>query len=149
MRTASEELLTEHYPSDAEWLGIVGQKTLETYARYGGDPVAVLGTSDAVEIGRIVKGWLVKHMASGKIVVAVVVGNHAIDAVRKLVGATIPLNADPGTIRGMLSTDSPDLANEEMRPVRNLVHASGDPEEAAREIALWFGDEREPLLGRG
>jgi nucleoside-diphosphate kinase len=46
--------------------------------------------------------------------------------------------AAPGTIRGEYSSDSPDLANEEQRPVRNLVHASGDPEEAEREIALWF-----------
>ena len=61
--------------------------------------------------------------------------------VRKLVGSTIPLFAQPGTIRGDFSVDSPDLANREGRPVYNLIHASGDAEEAEREVKLWFRDE--------
>jgi nucleoside-diphosphate kinase len=65
-------------------------------------------------------------------------GNHAIKVVRKLVGATVCAEAAPGTIRGDFSSDSPDLANYELRPVRNLVHASGNAEEAAFEVGLWF-----------
>ncbi|MBO0827953.1 MAG: hypothetical protein J2P24_09240 [Streptosporangiales bacterium] len=65
-------------------------------------------------------------------------GNRAIETVRKLVGNTLPVAAAPGTIRGDYSSDSADLANDQSRPVRNLIHASGDPEEAAREIKLWF-----------
>lgn len=139
MLTPDADMIAKHYPSDDEWLAIVGGKTLEDYERQGLDAQVVLGTRDSVEIGRMVKRWLVEFMASGSVVVAIVEGNRAIEAVRKLVGATLPIMADPGTIRGDYSTDSPDLANAEKRPVRNLIHASGDPEEAEREISLWFG----------
>ena len=69
-------------------------------------------------------------------------GIHAITAVRKLVGDTLPYRAAPGTIRGDFSIDSPTVANLMKRPVRNLIHASGSVEEAALEIPLWF-NERE------
>ena len=55
-------------------------------------------------------------------------GENAVAAVRKLNGATNPLEAAPGTIRG----DYGLLINE------NVVHASDAPETAQREIALWF-----------
>jgi len=58
--------------------------------------------------------------------------------VRKLVGSTLPYKAEPGTIRGDYSVDSPDLANREKRAIRNIVHASDSPEEARREIGYWF-----------
>ncbi|MAH42498.1 hypothetical protein CL614_02115 [archaeon] len=48
------------------------------------------------------------------------------------------MSADKGTLRGDLGQDSILQANKEGRPVRNLVHASGNPEEAAKEIKLWF-----------
>jgi nucleoside-diphosphate kinase len=57
------------------------------------------------------------------------------------VGKTLPIFAEPGTIRGDWSTDSPTLANLEQRPVRNLVHASGTVEEAEFEVRLWFREE--------
>lgn len=138
-RQASREQVERHYPSDDEWFGVVGGKTLEDYAKNDIDPQDALGTSDAVTIGKMVKSWLVDFMTSGDIVVAVVQGNRAIESVRKMVGATLPVAAAPGTIRGDFSTDSPDAANAEQRPVKNLIHASGDRDEASREIALWFG----------
>ncbi len=138
MRVPSREIVAAHYPSDDAWLRTVASKTLEDYAGKNIDPRSKLGTSDPLEIGRRVKGWLVDFMSSGPVVVVVLEGNRSIDAVRKLVGATLPVLAAPGTIRGDLSTDSPDLANDEQRPVRNLIHASGDPDEAEREIKLWF-----------
>ena len=58
-------------------------------------------------------------------------GEGAIAVVRTTMGATDPANAAPGTIRGDLALSMPD----------NLVHGSDSPESAAREIALWFGDE--------
>ena len=138
MRVPSREIVSAHYPSDDAWLRTVGSKTLEDYASKNVDPISKLGTSDSLEIGRRVKGWLVDFMSSGPVVVVVLEGNRSIDAVRKLVGATLPVLAAPGTIRGDFSTDSPDLANDEQRPVRNLIHASGDADEAEREIKLWF-----------
>jgi nucleoside-diphosphate kinase len=74
-------------------------------------------------------------------VAMIVSGIHAIDMVRKLVGKTIPAFAEMGTIRGDYSIDSPVLANDGKRAIRNVVHASGDPDEAKHEIAHWFAPE--------
>ncbi len=116
----------------------MGGKTLEDYANRGMSTMDSLGTEDAVEIGRMVRTWLTEFLLSAPMVPMVISGNRAIETVRKVVGNTLPVAAAPGTIRGDYSSDSPDLANSERRPVRNLIHASGDPEEAEREIALWF-----------
>ena len=134
------EIVEDHYPRSTDWLATVGGKTLDDYARLGISVSEKLGTDDAAEIGRMVRKWLTETMLSAPIVPMVFSGNRAIETVRKLVGNTLPVAAAPGTIRGDFGSDSPDLANEEMRPVLNLVHASGDPEEAAREIKLWFPD---------
>jgi nucleoside-diphosphate kinase len=140
LRQPSRELVERHYPSDEGWLGVVGGKTLSDYQQLGIDPVSALGTDSPVEIGKMVKSWLVDFMTSGPVLVAVVTGNRAIEVVRKVVGSTLPTSASPGTIRGDYSTDSPDLANSEGRPVRNLVHASGTTNEAEDEISVWFPD---------
>jgi nucleoside-diphosphate kinase len=137
---SEKEIVEDHYPRSQEWLSIVGGKTLEDYARLGISASQRLGTDDAVEIGQMVRGWLTEFLLSAPVVPMVISGNRAIETVRKIVGNTLPVTAAPGTIRGDFSSDSPDLANSERRPVQNLIHASGDPEEAAREIALWFPD---------
>ncbi|HUL27336.1 MAG TPA: nucleoside-diphosphate kinase [Streptosporangiaceae bacterium] len=133
-----KETVEDHYPRSQEWLATVGGKTLEDYARLGISAKDRLGTDDAVEIGLMVRTWLTEFLLSAPVVPMVISGNRAIETVRKIVGHTLPVMAAPGTIRGDYSSDSPDLANSERRPVQNLVHASGDPEEAEREIALWF-----------
>jgi nucleoside-diphosphate kinase len=137
---SEKEIVEDHYPRSEEWLSIVGGKTLEDYGRLGISAAERLGTDDAVEIGLMVRGWLTEFLLSAPVVPMVISGNRAIETVRKIVGNTLPVVAAPGTIRGDFSSDSPDLANAERRPVQNLIHASGDPEEAAREIALWFPD---------
>jgi len=58
-----------------------------------------------------------------------VAGPDAIAVVRRLVGATMPNQAEPGTIRGDLGISG----------LRNLIHASDAPETAEAELALWFG----------
>lgn len=67
-------------------------------------------------------------ITSGPLVALVLEGDHAIETVRHLNGATDGRRAAPGTIRGDWS-----LSNQ-----RNLVHASDSPESAAREITQWF-----------
>jgi nucleoside-diphosphate kinase len=74
---------------------------------------------------------LVAFITSGPLVAAVLEGPSAISAVRAMVGATRPLEAAPGTIRGDLALDVG----------QNLVHASDGPETAEAEIALWFRPE--------
>jgi len=75
-------------------------------------------------------GELVEFITSAPLVALVLEGDHAIAAARQVIGATDPLEASTGSIRG-------DLALE---VGQNMVHGSDSPESAAREIALWFPD---------
>ncbi len=72
---------------------------------------------------------VVRFITSGPVVAMVLEGEGAVGAVRQMVGATRPLEAAPGSIRGDFA-----LEIEE-----NIVHASDSGETAAQEIALWFG----------
>lgn len=71
---------------------------------------------------------LVSFITSGPLVAAVIEGPDAIVAWRTMMGATNPVNAAPGTIRGDLATETQN----------NVTHGSDSPESAAREIALFF-----------
>lgn len=133
--------IDDHYPKDERWIRRLGQKTLATYEKYGYDAVEELGTNDDLAIGKQVRGWLVDFMTSAPLVRMVVQGVHAVDMVRKIVGPTMPAEADMGTIRGDFSVDSAALANREKRTVQNLVHASETADEAEHEIAHWFGNK--------
>lgn len=134
-----EELVAKHYPeSRTELMRGIGEKTLKTYKEYGMDPTESLGTMDPLEIGKMVNRWNMEFLSSGPVVAILLEGVHAIDNVRMIVGNTLPRFAEPGTIRGDFSLDSPALANATKRSVRNLVHASGNPEEAKYEEQLWF-----------
>lgn len=135
--------LEDHFPKDDEWMGRLGDKGLKTFAEYDIDPAETMGTKDRMEIGKNVKESLFEYMVSGPIVAMVVEGFHSIDMVRKLAGNTLPVFAEMGTIRGDYSVDSPAIANVEGRAIKNIMHASETPEEAANEIKLWFPDESE------
>lgn len=126
------------YPGTDEWLIGMGNKTLGNYKQYGKDPVKEMGTDDPLEIGKYVYDWLSDFISSGPIVPMVIKGVHAVDAVRKTVGATLPSMADMGTIRGDYSVDSPTAANADKRAIKNVVHATGSLEETEQEIAYWF-----------
>jgi nucleoside-diphosphate kinase len=136
----TKEQIDTHYPKDEAWIRRVGGKTLSTYEKYGMDAKKELGTNDDLEIGKMVRGWLVDFMVSAPLVRMVVEGVHAVDMVRKICGPTLPFMADMGTIRGDYSADSPAVANSERRAVMNLVHASETAAEAEHEIKHWFGD---------
>ena|SRR3989344_5515261 len=138
MVMVSEEQARKHYPGTEQWLRGMGQKTLETYAKYNKDPMKELGTADTLEIGKMIYDWNIELFMSGPVVAILISGIHAIDMVRKIVGKTIPAFAEMGTIRGDYSVDSPALANESKRAIRNIVHASGDSLEAVHEVSHWF-----------
>ena len=141
MFQATREDIDSHYPKDEKWIKRLGEKTLDTYKKYGYDPKKEVGTDDPLEIGKEVRGWLIEFMTSAPMVKMIIQGIHAVDIVRKIVGPTIPAKADMGTIRGDFSIDSPVLANKEKRAIMNLVHASETTEEAEHEIKYWFGNE--------
>nr|YP_009530616.1 nucleoside-diphosphate kinase [Paulinella micropora]AXY63305.1 nucleoside-diphosphate kinase [Paulinella micropora] len=71
---------------------------------------------------------LVNFITSGPVVAMVWEGEGVILSARKLIGATNPLQSEPGTIRGDLAIDIG----------RNVIHGSDGPETALSEIALWF-----------
>ena len=141
--------LEKHFPSDPEWMARLGDKGLKTFADYKLDPKEHMGTDDRAEIGARVKESLFEYMVSGPIVAMVVEGLHAIDAVRKSAGNTLPVFAEMGTIRGDFSVDSPAVANVEGRAIKNIMHASETPEEAANEIDLWFTKDELHSYKRG
>jgi nucleoside-diphosphate kinase len=145
----TREQIDGHYPKNDDWVKNLGNNTLLTYTKYGYDVKEHLGTDDLMEVGKMVRGWLIDFMVSGPVVTMVIEGLHAIDMVRKLVGATTPANADVGTIRGDFSVDSPLLANLEKRCLSNIIHASGTPEEAEHEIHYWFKPEEIVSYQRG
>lgn len=132
--------IDDHYPKDEAWIKRLGEKSLGTYEKYNIDPISLLGTNNPSKIGKMVRGWVIDYMISAPLIRMVVQGLHAVDMVRKIAGATLPYQADMGTIRGDFSNDSPALANSEKRAVMNLIHASETPEEAKHEITHWFGD---------
>ncbi len=73
-------------------------------------------------------GSVVDYLTSGPIVALAVSGENAVKAIRAMMGATNPVEAAPGTVRGDLALSIED----------NLVHSSSDPEAAERELKLWF-----------
>lgn len=82
-----------------------------------------------------------KMMLDGPVIAVVLEGVEAVTVVRKLVGPTEPKAADMGTIRGDYSHISFGYADSCQKGIPNLIHASGDSEEAAKEIAHWFKTE--------
>jgi len=141
MFKATADQIDGHYPKGEAWIKRLGEKTLATYEKYGYDAITELGTEDSLEIGQMVRGWLIDFMTQAPLVKMVVQGVHAVDMVRKLAGNTMPALAEMGTIRGDFSIDSAAAANKDKRAVRNIVHASETPEEANHEIDYWFGPE--------
>lgn len=74
---------------------------------------------------------LVSSITSGPVLAAVLEGPEAITVVRKMMGATNPMAAEPGTIRGDFGLEI----------VANIVHGSDSPASAEREIALYFSED--------
>ncbi|MCB9819895.1 nucleoside-diphosphate kinase [Candidatus Nomurabacteria bacterium] len=79
-------------------------------------------------------------MGEGPVIAMVFEGVDAVALVRKMVGGTEPKSSAPGTIRGDFSHMSFEYADGKNKGIPNLIHASGDVEDAVREIDHWFSD---------
>ena len=79
-----------------------------------------------------------KLMQEGPVIAMVLEGVEAISLVRKMVGTTEPKASAPGTIRGDYAHMSFSYADKEGIGIPNLIHASGDANDAKQEIAHWF-----------
>lgn len=128
------ELIEKHYLIDPEWRMKTGLKTIESYRKKGKVPPS----EDPLKITEIILNSLKKYMTKGPVISMVWQGMHAVGIVRKITGSTEPLTSDMGTIRGDFTIDSYEVSDVDGRAVRNLIHASGSPDEAEKEIALWF-----------
>ena len=82
--------MDKHYPKDENFLRGLGEKSLATYLKFNLDVRKELGTADALEIGKMVRSWLLDYMTSGPVVKMIVQGLHAVEMVRKLSSNTRP-----------------------------------------------------------
>jgi len=134
---ANIDSVENHYTIDPNWKRIVGEKSISAYEKQGKE----CPFKDPVEMGDFVLGKLKNYITSGPVMMMVWEGAHSVAVIRKLVGGTEPRTSDVGTIRGDYVHDSYEIADVDGRSVRNIVHASSSPEEAEKEIEIWFKSE--------
>jgi nucleoside-diphosphate kinase len=137
MLVPSAEFIEQHYTLDPTWRTVTGEKTIKSYQAKGLTP----WSTDPLEITDKILRNLKKYMTSGPVMAMVWQGAHATKIARKVTGGTEPLTSDVGSIRGDFVLDSYQMSDADDRSVRNLIHASGSPEEAEMEIKHWFKDE--------
>ena len=125
-KEVTEERLTIHYP-DTMALSI-GKKA----------QAAVPSITNAEAHGLKVLTALRGYFSRGPVLAIRFGGEDAIKEVRRITGYTDPSTADKGTVRGDLGVDSIAKSTDESRAVENLIHASGNSEEAEAELALWL-----------
>jgi len=125
-KKARQGQLKKHYPDNMA-LGI-GKKA----------QAAVPSITDPEAHGMKVLEKLREYFGRGPVLAMRIGGDDAIKEVRRVTGYTDPATAEKGTIRGDLGLDSIERSTAEGRAVENLVHASGNPEEAEAELGLWL-----------
>lgn len=135
MFVPDEATLLKHYNKDDEWFLKKGNRIVEDLQSQGRTV-----DREPIEYGKDIIRTIVQYMTAAPVVAMVWEGNQSVAVVTKLVGTTEPTTSDVGTIRGDYTVDSYGHSSYENRAVRNLIHCSESPEEAEREIALWFGE---------
>ena len=136
MIVPTEAQLLVHYNKTEEWYERKGKGIVEELEK-AGKPI----TKPAAEYGKDIIRTIVTYMTAAPVVAMILEGNKAVPVVTQLVGSTEPATTVVDTIRADYTVDSYYHATYENRAVRNLVHQSESPEEAEREIAIWFKDE--------
>lgn len=131
-----DEFIKTHYTFDSAWVRKTGEKNIKSYHDKGLNPP----TDNPLEMGEKILNQLKNYMTSGPVVAMVWQGAHAVSLVRKLVGGTEPKSSDVGTIRGDYVLDSYEMSDADKRAIRNLIHASGNVEEALQEVPHWFSE---------
>ncbi len=136
MFVPSADKLLIHYNKTDEWFLKKGNRIIEDLKSHG-LPV----DKDAMAYGREIIDTIVRYMTAAPVIGMILEGNQAVAVVTKLVGTTEPSTSDVGTIRGDFTVDSYGHSSFENRAVRNLIHCSESPEEAEREIKVWFTED--------
>ncbi len=135
MFVPDEARLLTHYNKNEEWFLKKGNRIIEDLKAHN-LPV----DKDAMAYGRAIIDTIVTYMTAAPVIGMILEGNQAVAVVTKIVGTTEPATSDVGTIRGDYTVDSYGHSSFENRAVRNLIHCSESPEEAEREIKVWFAD---------
>ena len=128
--------LLAHYNKDDEWFAKKGENIVADLTSQG-RPIE----KEPIEYGKDIIRTIIRYMQQGPVLAFVLEGNQSVAVIKKLVGSTEPASSDVGTIRGDFTVDSYAHSTYEDRAVRNLVHCSDSPEEAEREIQLWFSPD--------
>ena len=89
-------------------------------------------------LGADVYNLTAAFMQSGPVIALALEGVDAVAKVRKIIGSTYPNEAPPGTVRGDFAHQTKASSEVSGKAVMNLVHASGNSEEAKYELDLWF-----------
>jgi len=130
------ERIWKHYDKDDAWFIKKGTNIAKERAAAG-----LSADKEPIEYGKDIIRALDRYMTSGPAIMMVWEGNQAVAVVTKITGGTEPATSDVGTIRGDLTIDSYGIAAIDDRAVRNLIHCSDTPENAEKEIALWFSPQ--------
>lgn len=93
----------------------------------------------AAHVGKSFYETLENFIVEGPVIALALEGINAVALVRKMVGATEPAGAAPGTIRADFAMHTYQYADAKGISIKNLIHASGTDEEGKQEVALWFG----------
>jgi nucleoside-diphosphate kinase len=152
MVTSTYNQAKKHYEFDNDWFMMVGKRQKKDFEEKG-----IVVTKSELELGQDVQEQLLTYLTMSPIMALVIEGHNAVAQIRKIVGKTSPYDAVPGTIRGDYCLDTYALADNSNRSVQNLIHASGNIEEAKKEIYVWFNKDEihswkkldEVLLYRG
>lgn len=134
----TREQAEAHYAKDDAWCEEIGGKYIRPAFEKEG--IEFKWESD-LAAGQAALKSLVDYLCCGPVVAMVLEGGLAIDNVRAMVGYRNPIEADMGTIRADYTVESAYMANTAYRSVRNMVHASGEVDEAKHEMSLWFKPE--------
>lgn len=135
---AKRSKLEKFYSKDPKWMHRVGQRTLDEFKKRDLLVSDYLDTSDPLKIGEYIYYWNIKAIQDADVVTLLLSGPHAIERVKQIVGATEPIEAQRGTIRGDWCTDSVIYSTSHKRAISNLVHRSSNFEEVIREKSVWF-----------
>lgn len=133
MQMAPKDILDIHYPLDnREYVLTLGHVDVEGKSEEELEQIYQKNYNIIKNLQNyVMEGPIVKMILESD-------GEDTVALVREIVGKTDPAKSPEGSIRGDLGEDSFEKADAENRSVKNLIHASGNDEEAATEINLWF-----------
>jgi nucleoside-diphosphate kinase len=137
MLNATKEQVGEHYENEESYLIETGEKAKKGAIARGED----VSDWNSLERGKIIRQNNISYLTCGPIIAMVLEGHGVVSGVRKLLGSTSPAEGDVGTIRDDYSFDTFALADYVSRATRTMLHASDSPENAKREIKIWFKED--------